>query len=183
MPATVLRRLLLAASLAALAVPLAGTAAASRAAGAVTQRITLYSVATEEQFINNADDRARGHGNNPFGNFKDTSAVTKEAGAGPFPGDEAIFTFDVYADAGLSRKIGYATYTCQYGFNKNAFCDAAYTINGSGLIAVGGFNFDASSFSLAVTGGTGRYSRKTGELQARPGPGHSQRLAFVLDSH
>jgi hypothetical protein len=32
-------------------------------------RLTLYSVASAEQFLNHMDDRQRGHGNNPFGNF------------------------------------------------------------------------------------------------------------------
>ena len=60
--------------------------------------LTLYSVGVAEQFLNHSDDRARGEGNNPFGNFTDVTAVAQATGNGPFPlGDQAIYQFDVYA--------------------------------------------------------------------------------------
>ena len=72
-------------------------------AGGRGRPFTFYSAATSEQFVNNADDRLRGKGNNPFGNFHDSSPTTKQA-KGPFPGDEAIFTFDVYSDSGAQAR-------------------------------------------------------------------------------
>src|SRR5438094_872046 len=66
-----------------------------------SQRLTLYSVATAEQYQNYSDDRQRGYGNNPFGNFKDTSSTTKRTKIGPFPGDLEYFELIVYKDAAL----------------------------------------------------------------------------------
>ncbi len=59
----------------------AGRAAATKG----PQTFTLYSVTQVEQFLDHSDDRSRGKGNNPFGNFKDSKTVTKEAGNGPVP--------------------------------------------------------------------------------------------------
>jgi hypothetical protein len=164
----------------------AGVLSVSAASGAgdsakSVQKFTFYSVATEEQFVNNSDDRQRGKGNNPFGNFKDLTATTKEHGNGPFPGDEALFKFNVYKSGDLKQKAGTATFTCQYNFNRNAFCDAAYQLDGGQLIAAGAFSFDAGSFELAITGGTGKYRSLTGDLEATPGPRHSQRLVITLE--
>ena len=168
-----------------------GSAAALLSAGAasggvrtakVTQTMTVYSLATEEQFVNNADDRARGKGNNPFGNYKDLTATTAEKGNGPFPGDEALFKFSIYQSSDLKKSAGTAVFTCQYNFNKNAFCDASYALPGGTLVGAGAFNFNAQNFALAITGGTGKYRGVTGDLRAAPGPHHSQKLAITLDS-
>ncbi len=144
------------------------------------QKLVIYSVATQEQFLNHSDDRTRGKGSNPFGNFHDTTTPTQGGGSGPFPGDRAIFVFALYTDANLKKNAGSATFTCQYGFNKNAFCDAAYVLNGSTLIGAGAFNFNANTFSLAITGGTGKFRGKTGDLMAIPAAKHSQHLVFTL---
>jgi hypothetical protein len=159
----------------------AGVSPGSAATRKTPQRITLYSIAKAEQFVNNADDRQRGKGNNPFGNYKDITATTKEHGNGPFPGDEALFKFNVYTSSDLKKSAGTAVFTCQYNFNKNAFCDAAYQLTDGTLIGLGEFDFNASSFSLAIIGGTGKYRSRTGGLDASPGPNHSQRLEIVLD--
>jgi len=169
--------------LAALAVGLvagAGAASSSASASHASSHLTLYSVAAREQFVNNEDDRARGKGNNPFGNYKDVTAATKEAGNGPFAGDEAIFNFQVYGESGLKHPVGSATFVCQYDLNKNAFCDAVYRVAGGTLIGAGEFNFNAAHFELAITGGTGKYRDASGQLQASPSADKAQRLAFVL---
>jgi len=142
--------------------------------------LSLYSVATAEQYINNEDDRARGQGNSPFGNYKDTSAVAKQTGNGPFAGDATFFAFDVYKAPSRMTKVGTATFTCQYNFNKNAFCDAVYTLKNGTLYGAGAFNFNATAFSLAITAGNGAYTGKTGQMIATPGPNHSQHLIFKL---
>ena len=158
----------------------ADATATTRIAGSRQGALRLYSVATAEQFINNEDDRARAQGNSPFGNFKDTAAVAKETGNGPFPGDQSLFTFDVYKSSDLKTKIGTATFSCQYNFNKNAFCEAVYTLKNGTLYGAGAFNFNATAFSIAITAGTGTYNGKTGQLAAKPGPNHSQQLIFKL---
>ena len=81
----------------------------SRAAAAKSpQKFTLYAVTEVEQFLDHSDDRTRGKGNNPFGNFKDSKTVTKEAGNGPFAGDNAVFSFKLYTnpDRKTTRRVG-----------------------------------------------------------------------------
>jgi hypothetical protein len=172
--------LLMLTSITSLALFAADASATTAAAKSRQGALTLYSVATAEQFINNEDDRARGKGNSPFGNYKDTSAVAKQAGNGPFAGDESLFTFNVYTSSDLKTKIGTASFTCQYNFNKNAFCESVYTLKHGTLYGAGAFNFNASAFSIAITAGTGTYNGKTGQMAATPGPNHSQQLVFRL---
>jgi hypothetical protein len=147
----------------------------------ITRSITLYSIATEEQYVNNADDRARGKGNNPFGNFRDATATVTHPGGAPFPGDEAFFKFALYTSSQLHTNAGSAVFTCEYNFNKNTFCEAVYQLSGGNIFGAGAFNFTANSFAIAITGGTGRYFGAFGDMQASPGPRHSQHLTFALD--
>jgi hypothetical protein len=156
------------------------TGSSGAAASRSSSHLTLYSVAGREQFVNNEDDRARGKGNNPFGNYKDVTAAQKEAGNGPFAGDEAIYGFQIYDNPTLKQAVGTATLVCQYDLDKNAFCDAVYRLPGGTLIGAGEFNFNASHFELAITSGTGKYRNASGQLLASPGDGHSQRLALTL---
>ena len=156
------------------------SAAAASAKTAAAKKMTIYSSATQEQFLNHEDDRDRGKGNNPFGNFRDSTTATKEAGVGPFAGDRAVFTFRLYRDATLRRQIGSATFICQYAFDKNAFCNASYQLDGGQLMGQGAFNFSASTFRLAVVGGTGQYRGLTGNMVAAPAVRHTQKLDFVL---
>ena len=76
------------------------------AAATSQQKLTIYSVATQEAFLSMSDDRARGKGNTPFGNFKDTTTPTKQSGVGPYVGDIAMFSFDLYTSAKLTTKAG-----------------------------------------------------------------------------
>jgi hypothetical protein len=159
-----------------------GVAPVSTAAQGAAQRMTLYSITEQEQFVNNEDDRARGEGHNPFGTYSDVSAAVTKPKAGPFPGDEALFSFNVYKRPDLTIRAGTAVFICQYNFGKNAFCDVSFRLGDGGtLIAEGAFNFDASSFTLAITGGDGKYTDATGELEASPSANHAQRLSFQLD--
>lgn len=158
----------------------AAASSTSAAAAKGGKKLVLYSVATQEQFLNHEDDRTRGKGNNPFGNFKDSTSATKESGTGPFAGDRAVFTFKVFDSADLKNAVGSATFICQYGFNKNAFCNASYQLSGGQMIGEGAFNFNAPKFELAIVGGTGKYRGLTGDLQASAAVKHAQRLEFVL---
>ncbi len=160
--------------------------AASAGAGQATvatraQKVVLYSVAEQEQYIDNSDSLTLGQGDNPFGNFKDVTGVTQKNSHGPFPGDEAVFSFNLYKDSSLRTRVGAASFTCQYNFSKNAFCDASFQLkNGGTLIAEGAFNFNAGKFTLAVTGGYGAYANTTGVMQEQPSANHAQRLSFQL---
>ena len=104
-----------------------------------------------------------------------------EQGDGPFPGDQALFTFQLYATARLATPLGSAVYTCQYYFDKNAFCDATFRLKGGTLIAAGTLNFNGHTFALAITGGYGSYAGANGDLEASPSGKHAQRLVFHLD--
>ena len=171
--------LALAACAAAVLVTAAPASASSGSAGK-QRNLTLYSIATQEQFLNHEDDRDRGKGNNPFGNFKDSTSATKETGVGPFAGDRAVFTFKLYDGPDLRRAVGSAVFICQYGFDKNAFCNASYQLGKSQIVGQGAFNFSASAFSLVIVGGTGKYRGMTGNLSTVPAVQHSQRLNFVF---
>ena len=132
--------------------------------------------------MNNADDRQRGQGNNPFGNYKDLTATTREKGNGPFPGDQALFQFTLYSSSDLKRPVGTAVLTCLYNFRKNAYCAATYTLKGGTLVGAGSLDFNAPTFEIAVTGGTGKYRSATGDVEASPVlKNHAQPLAIALD--
>jgi hypothetical protein len=159
----------------------AATVTSSSAEAATSQQtFTIYSVATQEQFLSMSDDRARGKGNTPFGNFKDTTTPTKESGVGPYAGDIAMFSFDLYTSAALTKKAGSGVFTCQYNFNQNAFCDVTYQLKGGILLCAGAFNFNAKSFTLTIKGGTGVYRSKKGDIDALPAVNHAQRLNVVF---
>jgi hypothetical protein len=145
------------------------------------QTLTFYSVATQEQFLNMSDDRARGKGNTPFGNFKDTATPTQESGTGPFAGDISLFSFALYTSADLKQTMGSGVFTCQYNFHQNAFCDVTYQLSGGTLLCAGAFNFNAKSFKLVIKGGTGKYRGVTGDIAALPAVHDAQRLNLVLN--
>lgn len=140
----------------------------------------VYGVGAAEQFVNNKDDRARGEGNNPFGNFSDATAVAQKSGNGPFAGDQGYFLLTVYSSSNLSKKIGTATFTCQYGFQKRGFCNAAFVLPGGTLYGSGDFSFDTTTFTIPITGGSGRYDGAHGVVTNSPAPNHASRLAFDL---
>jgi hypothetical protein len=170
-------------SAAATALVAGGAAVASGPAGAVRlpQRLTLYSVAEAEQYVNNSDSLSLGEKDNPFGNFSDVAPAASKTAKPPFPGDESIFTFNLYTSPSLSKRAGAATFICQYNFTKNAFCDASFQLKAGGtLIADGSFNFEATSFLLAITGGTGADADRIGSMLETPAGHGAERLAFQL---
>jgi hypothetical protein len=163
----------------ALVVP-AVASSSDRAAKGNSRRVTLYSVANGEQFLRYSDDRQRGYGNNPFGNFKDTHATINRHKNGPLPGDIDEFAFNVYIGADLKQRVGTAKITCQYNFNLHAFCDATYQLQNGTLVGAGQIDFNTSSFAIAITGGTGAYQGLRGELNSAPAPHRAQRLTIAL---
>lgn len=165
-----------------IALTAAGIASVGASASAVPQRFTLYAVSQKEQFVNNADDRARGQGKNPFGNYFNgfTPVSSSEKTLGPFPGDEGMYAFTVYSTPDLKTVAGSGVFICQYNFDKNGFCDAAYQLKDGTLVGKGAFNFSASSFNLAVIGGTYGYRGARGDLSVSVLPSRTQRLAFTV---
>jgi hypothetical protein len=160
---------------------------AGAATGAPTRAVplgmTLYSSPTHEAFVANADDEIRGDVSNPFGTHisREASGLANlDEKQGPFPGDEALFTFDVYGSGKLQASIGTATFTCQYYFDKSAFCDVSFQLVGGSLIAAGAFNFNSKTFALAITGGYGKYSGASGDIEASPSGKLAQRLEFTF---
>ena len=77
-------------------------------------------------------------------------------------------------------KVGRAAFTCQYAFNKNGFCDAAFELSAGTLASAGSFNFNARHFTLALTRGGGRHGGRTGVVEETPAANHAQRFVFVL---
>jgi hypothetical protein len=159
----------------------AGSAAASGTANSKT--MTFYSIATKEQFLNHSDDRTRGKGNNPFAGFKDTTGPsgTENSGNGPFAGDRTVFSFALFSDPHMKTRIGTASLTCEYVFDQNAFCSAAYTFPQGQLIGTGYFNFNAARFGISVGGGTGKYRNLRGHLQADPAVKKLQKITVTFD--
>ena len=147
------------------------------------QTFTVYSIPTHEAFVANADDEVRGDVSNPFGTHisrKASGLSNLDEKQGPFPGDEALFSFSVFKTGSLETSVCSAVFTCQYYFDKNAFCDVSFQMNGGTLMGAGAFNFNASKFAIAITGGYGKYSGATGDVQATPSGKLAQRLNFTL---
>ena len=165
--------------MAALLVPAVGLSL-GRGARSPQQRLTLYSVASAEQYANYSDDRQRGYGNNPFGNFKDTTATVKKTKVGAVPGDLEYFELTIYKDAALKTRVGTASITCQFNQNKLSFCDANYALDNGTLLGTGPIDFNSSSFAIAIVGGSGRYQDLRGELDGAPAAHRAQRLTFLL---
>lgn len=182
---TVSRLALLALTIAVLGVSLvaAGAAAAAPKRAAAQKTITVFSLPTHEAFVANADDEVRGDVSNPFGTHISRAASglsNLSEKNGPFPGDEALFSFNIYTTKSLDVSAGSAVFTCQYYFDKNAFCDVSFQLDGGTLMGAGAFNFDAKKFAIAITGGYGKYSGASGDVEATPSGKFAQRLAFVL---
>jgi hypothetical protein len=146
-----------------------------------THRLVAYTRAVNQAFIDNTDSSGIGSKNNPFGTkMKAPSEAGSEAAKGPFPGDEAIYSFAVYKDAKLTQNIGTAVYTCVYAFDKNGVCNANFQLSSGTVVGTGTVDFTATTFELAVTGGAGLYSSAAGDVVADPSGTHAQRLVFTI---
>jgi hypothetical protein len=128
--------------------------------------LTVYSVATGLQYINSADDSARGHVNNPFDNATNKLAPKSSGGGdGPFAGDIAVYSVDLYSDSTLKRHAGSGVYTCYFNYDQHALCQAYYKPSAGGtLVASGPVDFNTSGFTIVITGGTNTYLGVRGEV-------------------
>lgn len=139
----------------------------SAAATQASRSLVFYTVVGSQQFVNNEDDRARGQGNNPFGNYRGTGLATTDEHVGPLPGDEGLYNYRLYANTSVKKQVGTALLVCQYNFGKNGLCDVSYQLDGGSLVGVGEFNaLTKQQFSLAITGGTGIYAGYKGTVEA-----------------
>jgi hypothetical protein len=154
------------------------------AAGATgRQQLRIYAGASQAQFVDHSDDRARGAVQNPFNVDVDALLPVSKAmqkGGGPYPGDSATYSFKLYSDAGLKKKLGTAVYSCTFNFNKRALCSADFELTGGTMFAYGLADFTSPRFILAVNGGTGKYLGAHGQVSSAPAVKDAHRLDFVL---
>ena len=152
---------------------------AASGASQASQSLRVYAVPTTVQFMNHADDRLRGMATNPF-KFKAEAVILgdngKEKGLGPFPGDDILYSFKLFADAKLAKSTGSAFFTCYYEFAKRATCDSYFELAKGLLLATGQVKFGGTHFTLAITGGTQAYFGALGQVDSVPAAGKSQRF-------
>jgi len=164
---------------------LAGAAAVVvPAAPAATQGRSLlfYAKPLQAQFINHADDRARGNKVNPFNvEALPTPPKANKGKKGARAGDNALFSLTLYSDAGLKRVVGTAVYNCTFNFAQEAICEADFELKGGSMIAMGPAKLDGRPIVLAVTGGTGRYGSAHGQVTSTSsGSKNTQIVRFQL---
>jgi len=160
----------------------------SRPAGATTAggHLVVYAVPVRAQFMNHSDDRIRGMSANPFTPSEQALVLVTngtEKKNGPFPGDDVLYTFDLYSAPTLAKKTGSALFTCYYTFAKRATCEAYFDVKGGVLLASGEIEFGSSHFTLSVLGGTSAYFGAHGQTAAVPLAGKenkAQRFDFQL---
>jgi hypothetical protein len=169
------RLLFAAAVLLATALPATGAWGSTRAA----QKVTVYAVPATVQFMNHADDRLRGMSANPF-DLKAQAIIFNDNGnekkGGPFPGDDILYAFKLFADAKRTQPSGTAIFTCYYGFGKRATCDSYFDLAKGLLLASGQVRFGETHFTLGVTGGTHAYLGALGQLSSAPAARNAQRF-------
>jgi hypothetical protein len=160
------------------------TAALSPASGeaAPQKQLTVYSVATGVQYINSADDAARGAVNNPFDPaVNKLHPKTSSSGIGPFAGDVVVYAINLYSGKSLKRHAGSGVYTCYFNYDKNAFCDAYYQFPGDDtVVAAGPIDFKKNGFTIVITGGTKKYVGARGEIRVVASGRASQRIEFQV---
>ena len=141
---------------------------------------TAY-VATGLQYINTADDRARGHVNNPLDSTANKLAPKSSGSKGPFAGDIAVYALRLYGNSELTRPAGTAVYTCYFNYDRHALCQAYYKLKAGGtLVASGPIDFNTSRFTIVVSGGTKKYLGVRGEAKVVAAPGNAQKIDFQL---
>ena len=144
-----------------------------------SQNLRIYAVPATVQFMNHADDRLRGMSTNPF-KLKAEVVILgkngKEKGNGPFPGDDILYSFKLFADAKRTKPVGTAMFTCYYEFVKRATCDSYFDLAQGLLLASGQVRFGGTHFTLGITGGTNAYFGALGQVDSVPAAGNAQRF-------
>jgi hypothetical protein len=149
---------------------LAGIGASSSAARIQSRGFRAYLKVTRFQYINHADDRARGDITSPF----DPDAALKpppnaNSGAkGTRAGDQAVFAAKLYSDQAMKKLIGTATYTCTFNFGQQATCQADFQLRSGTMFASGPADLTTGRFTLAIIGGTSGYIGSRGQVTTIP---------------
>lgn len=172
----------LVAILAALAVtaPSAGNRARS---ATPKENLTVYAVPTTVQFMNHADDRLRGMTTNPFASAANGQVIASGANekkAGPFPGDDVLYSFQLYTKPTQGKRLGSAIFTCYYNFGKQAICDTYFDLDGGLILGSGSVVLGNPRFVLSITGGTRTYLGALGQVTSLPAPKEAQRYDLQL---
>jgi hypothetical protein len=150
-------------------------------ASAARRHLTYYAKATQVQYIDHSDDRARGTVINPFNTDVKTPPPRKTKDKeGSRPGDNALFRFTLYGDTSLKRKVGTAVYACTFNFDHQASCEGTFQLASGTMLANGPVDFDTKGFTIAVIGGSGSYSGARGQVSSAPARNGTNRLDFVL---
>jgi hypothetical protein len=138
---------------------------ASTAGAAPRQTFVVYAKPTRAQFVNHADDRARGDKLKSFNAEALPTPPNANSGKkGARAGDNALVSLTLYADPDLTQAVGTATYSCTFNFAQEAICDGHFELGGGTILALGPAKLDGSEIVLAVTGGTGRYAGAHGQV-------------------
>jgi hypothetical protein len=157
--------------------------ACGAALAAPPSRLTLYAVPTTVQFMNHADDRLRGMTTNPFASAAQGQVIASGANekkAGPFPGDDVLYSFDLYTKPARGKRLGSAIFTCYYDFGKHAVCDSYFDLDGGLILGSGSVALGNPRFVLSVTGGTRTYLGALGQVTSVPAPKNTQRYDLQL---
>jgi hypothetical protein len=99
-------------------------------------------------------------------------------------GDKIVLTHDLYRDG---EKIGESGGECTFvrtgGETSTAQCLASFALSGGQITVQGLVTFaqEPAPFTVAVTGGTGRYRDADGELHVETVSEEEERLTFRLD--
>ncbi len=152
--------------------------------------VVLYSRAERAGFLDNSDDRpgtqslgrsasgvaetaavVRSLSGGPFhvrpALVHDAHASGQPTDAGPLPGDEAFVSFEVFTTPELRGTVGSAVLSCQYGFDRDAYCDGAVDLgDGMRLTAGGTLDAGADHITLAITSSYGPNGMGRGSLSA-----------------
>jgi len=148
-----------------------------------THSLVVYAKPLRAQFINHADDRARGKIVNPFNADTLPAPPKSNTGAkGARAGDNALFSLTLYSDAKLTHLVGTAIYSCTFNFAHQAICEADFEFGNGTMIAMGPANLDGGTIVLPVTGGTGHYSTAHGQMTSAAAGAKSttQIIRFLL---
>ncbi len=171
--------LIAAAAVALVAAALFARGVTTGSAAEPAKEMTVYSVAQKAVYINNADDRERGVGKNPFS--EDGTVPSPKSQKLPAAGDNLLAVNDLYSSPGKQGKLGQATETCDFNFNANADCDLTLRLADGNLIAQGAIHFNSKNFVLAIVGGTGAYRGAGGELTVGPASKNAQKFTISLN--
>jgi hypothetical protein len=162
------------------------TSAVAVSAANRARTLVFYAKVQQQQFINHADDRARGNAINPFN--ADTKLPPPQGAntgkKGARAGDNALFSFKLFTDPGLTKSIGTATYSCTFNFAQQATCNVNIELTNGSMIASGPADLESGQFALALIGGTDHYLGARGQLTSTPtGRKNTTRLNLLLVGH